>query len=179
MAQARAYPCGLWQLFHTLLARAEDDEPHVLRAIQLYVAHFFGCSDCASHFGRLASSSDDPIPAATSPPSSPPGGVTGVGGAVAPRWRAHPPGVPALWLWRAHNAVNKRLNGSSERAVLTSGLRKLQWPTAQLCPECGDAERAGGTRWHEAAVLAFLRRSYCRHEPADDAGEGAACAAAP
>ena len=39
------YPCGLWQLWHTLtLAQGEEDDPRVvLRAMVTYVRHFFSC----------------------------------------------------------------------------------------------------------------------------------------
>jgi len=78
-ADARGYPCGLWLLFHTLLAQAEPhprapestrEHPRApetcpplqlqartdaqgvaaLRAIRSYVRFFFGCQGCARHF---------------------------------------------------------------------------------------------------------------------------------
>ena len=47
------YPCGLWQLWHTLtLAQGEEeDDPRVvLRAMVAYVRHFFSCRECSDHF---------------------------------------------------------------------------------------------------------------------------------
>jgi len=47
------YPCGLWQLWHTLtLAQGEEDEDPrvVLRAMVAYVRHFFSCRECSEHF---------------------------------------------------------------------------------------------------------------------------------
>ena len=158
---ARGYPCGLWQLFHSLMAQAGRSgaaaELRVLSAIRLFVEHFFGCSDCAAHFGSMVTDAADPMPT--------------VGGGGFGR-AAHAPGAAALWLWRAHNRVNLRLNASGERAVLRLGLHKLQWPGPELCPECTSRTVEGGAQaavpgravWHEARVLAFLRRHYCRGE---------------
>eukprot|EP00966_Prymnesium_polylepis_P106112 2456982-Prymnesium_polylepis.1 len=62
-ASARGYPCGLWLLFHSLLARAPDHAAlGVLAAIEGYVRHFFGCADCAAHFLQMAEGADDPLP---------------------------------------------------------------------------------------------------------------------
>ena len=43
----------------------------------------------------------------------------------------------SLWLWRAHNAVNLRLNQTAkEEQILTLGLRKMIYPDAITCPTC-------------------------------------------
>ena len=86
----------LWLLFHSLLVSAPPDAAAaVLASIRGYVEHFFGCADCAAHFLALTAAADDPMP----PPSA--------DGAAA-----------VLWLWRAHNKVNLRLNATGERLVL-------------------------------------------------------------
>lgn len=85
--QARGYPCSLWLLFHSLVAHSTDATAlSALYAIRGYVDHFFGCDLCRRHFVGLFD-------------AGPPKGVSSVDGA-------------ALWLWRAHNAVNHRLNQS-------------------------------------------------------------------
>ena len=130
----------LWLLFHSLLVRAP---PHaaagVLTSIRGYVEHFFGCADCAGHFLALTSAADDPMP----PP-------TADGDAAL------------LWLWRAHNKVNLRLNATGERAVLRLGLRKEPFPTRTQCPDCFGAQLG---QWHTPNMLGYLRRAYC--QPAD------------
>ena len=136
--ESRGFPCGLWNLFHTVLAHS-NDSARALIAIEGYVEHAFGCAECAAHFHSLVESTSDPPPDGVHAPST-------------------TPQAAALWLWRAHNAVNGRLNQSSEAAVLTLGLRKLQWPDSHACPQCRDA----GGRWRKGAVLKHLRAAYCR-----------------
>ena len=116
----RGYPCGLWMLFHSMVARATDASAalHALAAIRGYVLHFFGCRDCSDHFLKLVNDASDLMPlAAESAPS---------------------PDQAQLWLWRAHNRVNQRLNATGGSAEFV-GEPKLQWPTARMCPECRDA----------------------------------------
>ena len=137
---ARGYPCGLWLLFHTLLARAPTPRHarQTLAAIRGYVEHFFGCSACATHFGALAR-----------------GAEAGSGVGAMPV-EADSADAPLLWMWRAHNAVNRRLNTTEGDAVLDRSLRKLQWPAREQCPACRDATG----EWREVAVASFLRRHY-------------------
>lgn len=143
--ESRGYPCGLWLLFHTLLAQADDKSaPRALRAVQGYVRHFFGCDECRRHFVAMAASADDPLEGARS-----------ADGAV-------------LWLWRAHNRVNLRLNQSGAAAVQQLGLLKQQFPTAARCPSC----RAPSGRWRDATLLRHLRAAYCA-----EARPGSPCAA--
>lgn len=94
-ADARGYPCGLWLLFHTLLAQARTDAQGVaaLRAIRSYVRFFFGCQGCARHFLAMSNLEADPLD-----------GVRTASGA-------------RLWLWRAHNRLNARLNASAASEV--------------------------------------------------------------
>jgi len=137
---ARGYPCGLWLLFHTLLSQARTDAEATasLRAIRGYVAHFFGCTGCAQHFGQMALSPTDPLAAADTATEA------------------------RLWLWRAHNAVNRRLNASSAVEVLQLGLPKVQWPTLA---ECADCRPRSAKLWEASAVEEYLQGSYCFPEP--------------
>ena len=142
--------CGLWLLFHTLASRAHGAEAtRVLEAIHAYVEHFFGCADCASHFLSMASSSNDPMPLATSVSSAADFAADSAADSAV------------LWLWRAHNKVNARLNSTGMRTVLRLGLPKVQYPSAVLCPNC--ASTTG--RWDQLNTLRFLRRAFCQNEP--------------
>lgn len=88
-SQARGYPCGLWMLLHALVAHSTDETAaSALRTIRDYVDRFFSCHGCRQHFIAMFD-------------SRPPDAVRTVDDA-------------ALWLWRAHNAVNLRLNRSGE-----------------------------------------------------------------
>lgn len=138
-ASARGYPCGLWLLFHTLLAQARTDGEAgaALRAIRGYVTFFFGCTGCTQHFLAMARAQEDPLDAAT---------LTMVDA--------------RLWLWRAHNTVNRRLNGSLPQAVLRLGLPKLQWPIQLDCPRCHIPPYA----WNASAVASYLHGTYCHPE---------------
>ena len=175
-AASRGYPCALWSLFHTLLAHAADPAVALL-AIEGYVEHFFGCAACSAHFLQMAragihtGSGGRQGGAATSDLAAP-GARTGTVSASdrAPSDRApdgvHAPaasssGTASLWLWRAHNAVNLRLNGTGVEAVRNLGLPKVQWPDAATCPACHSGKASGGT-WDEVAVAAFLGSTYCQ-----------------
>ena len=170
---ARGYPCALWSLFHTLLVHAPGPPAEALLAIEGYVEHFFGCAACVDHFLGMARKG---VRAAEGEASLPP----------APDGRNGPAartlGEATLWLWRAHNAVNLRLNGTGEAAALRLGLAKVQWPDQRACPGCrrstppntahGPARRAAGygagagagAQWNESAVLQFLGEQYCHKE---------------
>lgn len=132
--EARGYPCGLWLLFHTLLAQANDTQAGAaLRSMRGYVRHFFGCDMCRTHFLSLTEAADDPLEAAITADGS------------------------MLWLWRAHNRVNWRLNQSGSESVVQLGLPKTQFPSPTRCPGC----RAPSGKWREASLLRHLRASYC------------------
>ena len=158
-AEARGYPCGMWMLFHTLLAHSTDaDAAASLAAIAGYVRHFFGCEDCAAHFAEMVRGRVDPMP-------------TSATGSAAGSARSARPSAneAALWLWRAHNRASLRINASGVAAVLELGLRKVEWPAAADCPSC----RGAAGRWRDGPLLEFLRRSYCHAEL--DAARATAC----
>eukprot|EP00959_Pyramimonas_sp_CCMP1952_P379458 7948554-Pyramimonas_sp.AAC.2 len=79
------YPCGLWLLFHTMLANADSySAGRTLVAVADWVDSFFGCEVCdSSHFSLLWASE------------------RGAG------TRGHMPA--GLWLWRVHNTIRARL----------------------------------------------------------------------
>ena len=46
----RAYTCGLWQLFHALIAFHDLDTFTVMNVIHNFVEYLFGCDGCRTHF---------------------------------------------------------------------------------------------------------------------------------
>ena len=58
----------------------------------------------------------------------------------------------AIWLWRAHNIVNKRLAGA-----ITEDPKhpKVQFPTRTRCPPCFT-----GKEYFESTVISFLHSFY-------------------
>ncbi|XP_043288685.1 sulfhydryl oxidase 2 [Venturia canescens] len=131
----RGYSCGLWTLFHTMsvsLAAKSEEHPdleptQVLGAMHGYIKNFFGCADCAQHFVAMAGKNK----------------IFDVATANE--------GI--LWLWRAHNEVNQRLAGD---ATEDPEHPKVQYPTAEHCPQCRD----DNDRWNETNVLAYLKKKY-------------------
>lgn len=141
-APFRGYPCALWTIFHTLTVAAynkhateEDFDPkEVLTSVRDYVQNFLGCRECAQHFVQMAASIVN---------------VTDTKDVV-------------MWLWRAHNKVNKRLAGD-----ITEDPRhpKVQFPTIWMCPTCRTEVNPNTQEiiWNESEVLEFLRRFYGEH----------------
>jgi thiol oxidase len=79
------YPCGLWVLFHAMLANSNDGNARAnLAAMHGWIVNFFGCRDCAQHFEEMWISENGE--AATSHISA------------------------VVWLWKAHNLVRDRLH---------------------------------------------------------------------
>uniref|UniRef100_UPI00398F276E sulfhydryl oxidase 1 n=1 Tax=Pristiophorus japonicus TaxID=55135 RepID=UPI00398F276E len=118
--QFRGYPCSLWTLFHLLTVQAakcnetstckrkhaRTDPLEVLHTLRLYVKHFFGCRECATHFEAMAAESMDRVSSSDQ---------------------------AILWLWSRHNRVNNRLAGALSE---DPRFPKLQWPPPDLCAEC-------------------------------------------
>ena len=101
------YTCGLWLLFHATLASSDRvSAAPALRAIAAWVQDFFGCAECARHFGQFYSAHAG----------------------------AHTAGHidSSVWLWRAHNAVSLRLRASDADAAPYKRL----WPAVESCKEC-------------------------------------------
>lgn len=165
-----AYPCGLWLLFHTLMAHAEPMHAmQTLEAITGYVDAFFGCDECAIHFHNLSASMHAELlgEPARSRSRAVANDRTGM---AEMRDRTE------IWLWAAHNKVNQML-----RHEITLGLAPFaefapyQWPSRVVCPECYDfAERSPSSGlgehhhrvlhyqgWVDGAVLDFLHGTYC------------------
>ncbi|KAM8934320.1 sulfhydryl oxidase 2 [Pelodytes ibericus] len=141
----RGYPCSLWKLFHTLTVQAaaqpdalvntafEGNSQAILQTMRRYIKHFFGCRECAQNFEAMASESIEEVKT---------------------------PDEAVMWLWKKHNVVNNRLQGSPSEDVKSP---KVQWPTPDLCPGCHGEEK-GVHFWNEEEVQAFLKRHYGRRE---------------
>ncbi|RXG59631.1 Sulfhydryl oxidase 2 [Armadillidium vulgare] len=132
----RGYPCGLWTLFHSLTVNAfmqKDKFYHYnplesLKAIHGYVKNFFSCEYCSKHFQEMYK-----LDAETSVKS---------------------PGDEVIWLWRAHNKVNKRLHGDLSEDPKHP---KEQFPSKVTCPKCWFK---GLDKFNNDEVLKFLMRLY-------------------
>lgn len=132
----RGFTCGLWVLFHYLTVQASrandtNDPLEVLRAIHGYVKNFFGCSECSQHFQTMADKNNI-------------WGVTSKEDAV-------------LWLWSAHNEVNKRLAGDSTEDPV---FPKVPFPSEKSCAECYSVHSR--TEWNQTEVLSFLTRIHAQ-----------------
>lgn len=163
-----AYPCGLWLLFHTLMAHAEPAHAmQTLEAIAGYVDAFFGCDECAAHFHTLTASMHVQLLSHEARRRSR-ALADGRTGMAEMRDRAE------LWLWAAHNTVNDRLRGEVAGGLAPfAEFAPYQWPSRAQCPGCYDAAEVAGGRgsphhrvlhnrgWVDGAVLDFLHRAYC------------------
>ncbi|XP_054720800.1 sulfhydryl oxidase 1-like [Uloborus diversus] len=142
----RGYPCSLWTLFHTLTVQAfsayeysthvKENEPDILQTIRKYVKYFFTCEDCSKHFQEMAANSEKVV---------------------------KNPRDAVLWLWEAHNRVNKRLAGDLTE---DPSHPKVQFPTPEMCPKCRieDSEFMEKIQWDEGSVLRFLQHFYNREK---------------
>ncbi|XP_049762643.1 sulfhydryl oxidase 1-like [Schistocerca cancellata] len=133
----RGYPCGLWTLFHTLtvnsvLQNGTDKNfksLEVLDAMLGYITHFFGCHDCSLHFQEMAAESmhSDVLK----------------------------PEDSIMWLWKAHNKVNKRLAGDTTEDPKHP---KIQFPSRDNCPVC----RLRDGSWDYNEILKYVKLVYRR-----------------
>ena len=135
----RGYPCALWTLMHTLtifthpivnqLPRSKPahrtlpyGSREALKISADFVQNFFTCISCREHFTAMAANLEGHIK----------NDVDGV-----------------LWLWCAHNAVNRRLSGDTSE---DPHFPKVQYPSPEQCPICHWTSAKGnkpGTRCHE------------------------------
>jgi thiol oxidase len=131
----RGYPCGLWKLFHYLTVNSAERNINNNRANPLeildvmhgYVKNFFGCHDCSQHFQEMAAKREMR-------------NVSSLDSSV-------------LWLWMAHNEVNKRLSGDQTE---DPEYPKYQFPLKERCPLC----RNNNNTWNLVEVLRYLKHAY-------------------
>jgi thiol oxidase len=134
-AYLRGYTCGLWTLMHALTVQAYNDEKHnsafkpvveVLEPLHQFIFNYLSCEICAKNFHHMTESNQ--LNHVTRPEDT------------------------ILWLWRAHNNVNKRLSGDASE---DPKYPKRQFPPAALCPDC----YINGVAMEEK-VLEFMVRYY-------------------
>ena len=115
LSNYRGYTCSLWSLFHTLTVReylhANQEQKwvnlhEVLFTMRDYITTFFSCSHCAAHFATMASDLEQQL---------------------------QQPNSSVLWLWNAHNKVNRRLAGDITEDPEHP---KIPFPSKTVCPKC-------------------------------------------
>jgi len=128
------YPCGLWQLLHTLTVYSnggKDDAQKVLLDIRQFIENFFPCDQCRSHF------------------------LQEMDGEVIRSMNSREDAV--MWLWRTHNKVSKRLApewGISEDLVV--------YPPVRACENCRKVSLSASQswKWSDTKVLHFLEHTF-------------------
>lgn len=150
------YPCGLWQLLHSLTVYSDGgpassgialasaypaatdeemtDAQKVLVDIRLFIEQFFPCEQCRSHFLQEVGAPDGEVVRS-----------------ISSR------GDVLLWLWRTHNKVSKRLApewGISEELVV--------YPPVRSCEKCRQTSLSSpqGWKWSETQVMGFLDNTF-------------------
>ncbi|KAH8346577.1 hypothetical protein KR084_005325, partial [Drosophila pseudotakahashii] len=127
----RSITCSFWTLFHYLTVMSAKNPGSfwpgsVLRGLLGFAKYFFGCTDCSQHFQKMAKRRK----------------IESV--------KSHNQEI--LWLWEAHNEVNKRLSGDPTE---DPKFLKVQFPLRKHCAACYKSKR-----WNLAAVLKYLKRIY-------------------
>ncbi|XP_003744455.2 sulfhydryl oxidase 1 [Galendromus occidentalis] len=115
----RGYTCSLWTIFHYItvgshakfLAKKIEYPNLAVLVIKDYVLNFFSCSECRSHFEKMAANIESELVNANE---------------------------SVLWLWRSHNTVNARLKGDGTEDPARP---KIQFPPMSLCPECHNGDK--------------------------------------
>uniref|UniRef100_A0A183C7Y4 Sulfhydryl oxidase n=1 Tax=Globodera pallida TaxID=36090 RepID=A0A183C7Y4_GLOPA len=119
-----SFPChdrtGIPRSRDFLVSCGKEQNPlKPLKAIQGWVANFFSCSGCRRHFMDMTTKTF-PMEASN----------------------VKKPEDVVLYLWKAHNIVNKRLNG--DEATEDPQFTKEQFPPTYLCPECQKSATGNG-----------------------------------
>eukprot|EP01012_Entosiphon_sulcatum_P067783 TRINITY_DN97615_c0_g1_i1.p1 TRINITY_DN97615_c0_g1~~TRINITY_DN97615_c0_g1_i1.p1 ORF type:complete len:467 (+),score=49.61 TRINITY_DN97615_c0_g1_i1:31-1401(+) len=133
--QYRGFPCGLWTAYHSVVVNAPANaKQNALFAVIAYVRTFFTCQFCRDHFTALSADADSLVKTDAE---------------------------AILWLWRAHNAVNLRLNNTGSKST-DPLVPKLQFPPMDLCSRCRSTvgTNDSASTWNDGEVLRFLIRFY-------------------
>uniref|UniRef100_A0A0N4Z0J0 Sulfhydryl oxidase n=1 Tax=Parastrongyloides trichosuri TaxID=131310 RepID=A0A0N4Z0J0_PARTI len=134
----RGYTCGLWTLMHTVTVEAfttSKNDPNfspkndVLEPIKGFIVNYLSCEICAKNFKHMTEKNHLEL-------------VT------------RPEDV-VLWLWRAHNNVNRRLSGEASEDPM---FPKRQFPNSEICPKCIINESDG--TYDENETLQYLLTYY-------------------
>ena len=95
-----------------------------LIAIREFVATFFACTDCQKHFAIMSRNIELEV-------------------------KSKAPVIDgALWLWRAHNQVSRRL-------AAQAGSKPTDWPSNTECPTCRESGELDDHR-----TFAYLQAAY-------------------
>merc|ERR1711865_104589 len=126
--------CGLWQLFHSLVAAATDDvsAKGTLNGIRLFVANFFRCVSCQTHFAAVSEQVADAAFTANR-------------------------STAMMWLWRVHNNVSVRLAPQWDLNP-----SQVLYPSALACARCrsSSSNDLSGVVWSLHDVEVFLLQTY-------------------
>ncbi|CEF63367.1 XPG/Rad2 endonuclease, eukaryotes family and XPG N-terminal domain and XPG-I domain and Thioredoxin-like fold domain and Thioredoxin domain and ERV/ALR sulfhydryl oxidase domain and 5'-3' exonuclease, C-terminal domain-containing protein [Strongyloides ratti] len=134
----RGYTCGLWSLMHTITVEAylsSKDDPNfnpkndVLEPIKGFIVNYLSCEICAKNFQHMTEKNN--LELVTRPEDA------------------------VMWLWRAHNNVNRRLSGEASEDPMYP---KRQFPNKEICPNCIIDEKEG--TFDEAKTLEYLLNYY-------------------
>lgn len=133
----RGYPCGLWTLFHTLTARHAREYKNgnvesqsggmILRAMYGYIKNFFSCEGCSKHFVGMAAERN--------------------------LFDVQTADDAVLWLWEAHNEVNRRLSGD---VTEDPEFPKIEYPSREHCRACRNSDGS----WNRQGVVNYLKWKY-------------------
>ena len=169
----RGYPCGLWTLMHTVtvlthpavnqLPRTKSFHLSVsygsqdaLRIMANFVKNFFTCVECREHFVKMSEDVHNYV-------------------------KNNADSI--LWLWCAHNAVNRRISGAKSE---DPNFPKVQFPAPEKCPMChvstisNDrstdhrcvdyhlAQQNDGIKWNEHEVMYYLCTVYGHNQVTPD-----------
>jgi hypothetical protein len=167
------YTCGLWQLFHIMSigivewnqavpsTRESEDliQPPmgVADALRNYVADFFLCDSCRTHFLKEYEACDHDRCNRLMDHQK---------GGTPSDWIELP-----LWLFETHNGVNVRLrkeriadynNNNNNNGGVGAGKKEetteqdVLWPPKTKCPQCWLSDG----RWDEHMVYLYMRLEY-------------------
>ncbi|XP_043067591.1 sulfhydryl oxidase 1-like [Drosophila bipectinata] len=132
-AYPRGFSCALWHLFHYLTVQASLVKPqtykpgYVLNIIASFIRYFFpSCPECSRTFQEIAEARK------------------------VHEVRDYDEEI--LWMWEAHNEINRHLAGGSLEDPL---FPKKQFPTAKSCPDCKTNHV-----WDRKKVLNHLKDIY-------------------
>uniref|UniRef100_A0A0K0FNN4 Sulfhydryl oxidase n=1 Tax=Strongyloides venezuelensis TaxID=75913 RepID=A0A0K0FNN4_STRVS len=134
----RGYTCGLWSLMHVVTVEAyvaSKNDPtfspknDVLEPIKGFIVNYLSCEICAKNFDHMTEKNHLEL-------------VTRTEDVI-------------LWLWKAHNNVNRRLSGEGSEDPM---FPKRQFPNKEICPECVINESDG--TFDEKKTFDFLIKYY-------------------
>jgi len=144
----RGFTCGLWSLFHTVVARGDDHSAlQDTKTIRAVIGQLFDCQDCRNHFLQIPWTENS----------------------TQTRRDAQ------LWWWQAHNQVNSHVQQLElQYQDADPEFPKIQWPAQAQCRDCqapavssflsraqaGSASVASQGTWRLNKVAQFLDQFY-------------------